>query len=140
MKTNSLLVFGMVLILIIQYSCSTARNSQTKFPVNKTIDSELVCIDSNYINELILPEITGKMYLLDSLGSKKSVFVHWQNGYLAMGMLFEDKAFKKWYVYDRNSRLRKVLFFGHNGSFLLSYTEFDKHGKMVKHSDASVPF
>ncbi len=76
-------------------------------------DSTMESIEmADFTNEFLLNGKTGKIFLLGKNDTLQDVIVRWDNGYLAIGTTFENKAVGKWYLYDKKNRLREYLILG----------------------------
>lgn len=134
------LIIGILCILLVQYGCAINQKMEFVNINDKTIDNILFCKDSNYVNHFVVKNKQGKLYVLDTINDKEVVLVKWTNGYISTGLFYNNKPFGRWCVFDKKSRLRRYLFFGNDGDFLLEVVEFNKRGEIIKLSQASVPF
>jgi hypothetical protein len=134
------LLIGLLFLLSIQYGCAINQKRNFGNMKNKTIDDIITCKDSNYVNYLIVKNSHGKLYSINSINDKEEVAIIWMNGFVSTGLFSNNKPFGRWCVFDKKSRLRRFLFFGNDGDFLLQIVEFDKKGNIVKLSESSVPF
>lgn len=127
------------MVQVALFSCTVTMNRPPIYR-GKTVDRVLVCLDTNFTNKMVLPEQHGKLFLQDSAGSRKFVYVHWDNGYTTLGQLEDNIPTGKWYVYDHKNRLRRWLLITIDGSSVIQRQEFDRHGNLVYERHASVPF
>ena len=68
-----------------------------------------------------------------------NVIVHWDNCYFATGLLLEEKAVGRWFLYDKNIRLKENIIFGAPSNCILYFKKMDKRGKTIKEFTALTP-
>jgi hypothetical protein len=132
---------GIFIIGLLILSCSPNRGFYIE-DIGGDVKDEILCLDSNYRNNLIVSDEVGTIFLQDSLTELKIlVSINWSNKYVSVGVMTENLSPQgRWLVYDENSRIRRYMRFDASGKIILSYSEFNKHGKLVRKGEASVPW
>ncbi len=103
-------------------------------------DSTMESIEmADFTNEFLLNGKTGKIFLLGKNDTLQDVIVRWDNGYLAIGTTFENKAVGKWYLYDKKNRLREYLILGAESKCVLYSKKLDKKGRKLSEFKAITP-
>ena len=114
------------------------RNSQHQPIDGISFESKLDCLDSTYVNELLFPDLVGKMYLFNEVDS--SVFILWEDRRVSLGKIKNNHPEGKWINFDKRSRVESIVLFGNEGRMILGKSMFNKKGEMIYQRSASVPF
>ena len=94
---------------------------------------------TDFANIFLLNGKSGKIFLVGTNDTLQNVIVRWDNGYFAIGTIFEGKAVGKWYLYDKKNRIREYLILGAESKCVLYSKKQDKNGKTISESKAITP-
>jgi len=121
------------------YSCNVERDMRGKVQTEgRTTESAYELKESDYTNNKILKDVTGRLYVLNNIEESEFVMVKWNNGYKSFGVMRKGKEYGKWYLYDNKNRLKKCSTYSKDGSFISTLERFNKKGETIyfKHGDS----
>ncbi len=96
-------------------------------------------VEASFSNEALMQGKTGKQYeLLTEKDGEQLVLVKWKHGYVAYGVLRNEKPEGYWYLYDGRGRVRNRLFF--SSGILAMAESIDKHGNRTARTGFAIPW
>ena len=97
------------------------------------------CHTNDFSNRFLQEGRTGKAIITMARDSTHIVIVRWSNGYIGVGSILNNKAFGKWYLYDKRNRLRETILFGYSAECILRREKFDRKGNTISLYSAMTP-
>lgn len=89
-------------------------------------------------NKALMDGQQGEVLLLNAREGDSLVLIRWQRGYVAYGLLHQQKPEGYWYLYDGHARLRKTIFF--TAGIAAMAEVFDRKGKSVVKTNYALPW